>query len=193
VTSTPRDDGLWPIWVRHLVLGGLVAIIGTGLVVVVYERGLLPIAGPFVALFVAPFIVGLGLRFYVRRSERAAAAALTALADLIPVLEQDRQLPRGSRATGAADDALDAALTRARTSMSQLSLGDRATAARTLDALRTVSAPWAHADAVADPLARIERSGVAILAEVRRRERHQRGRAAAVRPSKDDQPGEGHR
>lgn len=176
VTSTSGGNGLWPIWVRYLVLGGLVAIIGTGLVVLVYERGLLPIAGPFVALFVTPFIVGLGLWLYARRSERAGAAIVGALGDLIPALERERELSRTSRPTGAADDALDAALTRARTAMSQLSLGDRASAVRTLDKLRAVSAPWGHTDPVAGPLTRVERSRGAIEAEMRRHERHQRGR-----------------
>lgn len=69
------DAEPWPRWIRYTLLAVLVAVVGIGVVVALRANGFLPIAGPFVALFLLPLLAPLrrrGLRSRSRRAERAA-------------------------------------------------------------------------------------------------------------------------
>ena len=69
----------WPGWIRYTLLAGLFAVVGIGLVVALYDKGFLPIAGPFVVLLLTPLLIPLrrrGLRNRARRRERKAAGQL---------------------------------------------------------------------------------------------------------------------
>jgi hypothetical protein len=68
MTGSPQP---WAKPVRILVLSTLVVAIGVGLVVALYDRGFLPIAGPFVAMLLAPLIL-LFRSWWLQRREAGA-------------------------------------------------------------------------------------------------------------------------
>ena len=61
-----------PQGARSWLLAVLVAVVGTVVVVVLYDRGVLPIAGPFVLLALLPLLLPLQRRGRRRRAERRA-------------------------------------------------------------------------------------------------------------------------
>lgn len=125
----------WPGWIRYTVLAVLFAVVGIGLVTVLYDKGFLPIAGPFVVLFLLPLLLPLrrrGLRSRVRRLGRSLDERL---ASLEPALEQERALAPHERPTGADDANLAAASSQVATARRQLAAGQEPLAAETVDGL----------------------------------------------------------
>lgn len=133
----------WPGWVRYTLLTVLFAVIGVGLVVAAYDRGILPIAGPFAAMALAPLIGALTVWWLVRRNRGLSQRITSELQALLPVLEHERSLGRAERASGATDETLDAATRRARSALSQLAWGRDDAAVDEVDKLGRVAAPWA--------------------------------------------------
>jgi hypothetical protein len=62
----------WPRPVRYTLLALLFAVIGIGLVTVLYDKGILPIAGPFALIFLLPVLLPLQRRGIRKRRERLA-------------------------------------------------------------------------------------------------------------------------
>jgi hypothetical protein len=141
----------WPGWVRYTLLAVLFAVVGIGLVTVLYDKGFLPIAGPLVVICLLPLLRPLrsyGLR---SRSRRLGDRLDQQLAALGPALEQERSLAAPDRPSGARDEALASAAGGVESARRQLASGQSSAAADTLDALsRTVTSAW-HRDA---PVAR---------------------------------------
>ncbi len=57
----------WPRGVRYVVVSILVVVAGVGLVTFLYSKGIIPLAGPFVAMIVGPVIVTLAAWWRSRR------------------------------------------------------------------------------------------------------------------------------
>lgn len=137
----------WPGWIRYTLLAGLFAVIGIGLVVALYDKGVLPIAGPFVVLFLLPILVPLRNRGLRNRTRRLGSRLDERLAALGPALDRERSLAPHDRASGASDSALAAAATRVDAARHALAAGQEPSAVGTVDELaRTVTAGW-HRDA----------------------------------------------
>src|SRR4051795_546289 len=79
----------WPAWVRYLVLAVLFAVAGIGLVTALYEKGILPIAGPFVVIFLLPLLIPLRARGLRNRPRRLAGHTDRQLATLGPAIERE--------------------------------------------------------------------------------------------------------
>jgi len=139
---------------RVLLVAAVLAVVGVAAVVVLYDRGWLPIAGPFVALAVAPLLAWAGVAWMARRHDGLARRTGEALSGLLPELERERALGRDDRSSGATDETLDAAIRRARTALSQLSFGDDVSGAREVDALSAVARSWAGGSAAAEGVRR---------------------------------------
>lgn len=74
-TGPDRPDGStdvqpWPAWIRYSVLLVALAVGGIAVIVALYDRGILPIAGPFVAMLVVPLIVFFRRLWLARRAGR---------------------------------------------------------------------------------------------------------------------------
>jgi hypothetical protein len=63
----------WPVWLRGTLLAVLVVVIGIGVVVALYDRGWLPLTGPFVAALLVPLILR-GRHYWLARRRRDADA-----------------------------------------------------------------------------------------------------------------------
>ena len=70
MTDDEREIAPWPAWVRYTVYVVGIAVVGVALVTLLYDRGVLPVAGIFAALFVAPVFVrpGRGIREEIARN-----------------------------------------------------------------------------------------------------------------------------
>ena len=81
----------WPGWIRYTLLAVSSLSWASALVVALYDKGLLPIAGPFVVLFLLPLLVPLRNRGL--RTGRAGSPPVDErLAALSPALERERSL-----------------------------------------------------------------------------------------------------
>ena len=144
--SSPRestDVTPWPGWLRYTLSAGLFAVVGIGLVVALYDKGLLPIAGPFVVLFLLPILVPLRNRGLRNRTRRLGDRLDERLAAIGPALDRERSLAPHERASRASDEALASAATRVDAARQELAAGQEPSAVRTLDELtRTVTAGW---------------------------------------------------
>lgn len=110
--GTAADPAPWPAWVRYLLLSLLFAVIGIGLVVALYDRGVLPIAGPFVVLALAPLLLPLRRRGQRARARRLASRLDEQLGDLARALGEERALEASQRRSGASDEVLSETLAR---------------------------------------------------------------------------------
>jgi hypothetical protein len=148
-SSSPDSTDVtpWPGWIRYTLLAVLFAVIGIGVVVALYDKGFLPIAGPFVVLFLLPILIPLRRRGLRNRTHRLGSRLDERLAALGPALERERSLASQDRASGASDSALAAAATRVDAARQALAAGQEPSAVATVDELaRTVTAGW-HRDA----------------------------------------------
>jgi hypothetical protein len=178
---SPQEDtdvAVWSAPVRVLLLSLLFGFVGVGVVVALYDRGFLPIAGPFVALAVAPFLGFLGVLWVSRRHRALSRQVTHELGELLPALEEERRLPREQRPSGATDETLDAALGRARSALSQLSWGHDEAGISEVDALARVARPWSSDATVARGVGR-----TVDLSQRLRRSRRRVERQRSRRPS----------
>jgi hypothetical protein len=91
----PHDVKPWPGWIRYTLLAVLFAVVGIGLVTALYDKGFLPIAGPFVVLFLLPILLPLRRRGLRRRIARLAARLDEQLAELAATLDPVRSQAAG--------------------------------------------------------------------------------------------------
>ena len=133
----------WPGWIRYTLLAVLFAVVGIGLVVALYDKGILPIAGPFVLLFLLPLLIPLRNRGLRNRSRRLAGRVEEELGGLVPEIDRERSLAPHERASGATDESLASAATRVAAARQQLAAGQAPAAVRTLEELeRAATASW---------------------------------------------------
>src|SRR4051794_38663915 len=104
--GTDREGAPWPAWLRYLLLAVLFAVVGIGLVTALYDKGILPIAGPFVVIFLLPLLIPLRNRGLRSRARRLAGDTDQQLSALVPAIAQERSLPSQERASGASDESL---------------------------------------------------------------------------------------
>ena len=131
--SDEESDGWWPDWAwtpAATIVGVTVtAVVFVAVVVGSYGRGLLPIAGVFVAMAVGPVIVFWRRAGLARRRGRLVQAVLDRLSDVMTLLAQERRLPEAARPTGAATSALLDAEDLADRAVQRFAWGDEAGAA----------------------------------------------------------------
>jgi hypothetical protein len=104
----------------------IVVLAGAGLigvVVVLYDAGWLPIAGPFAAVVIAAVIVYVVMWWRARRLRRLSTTAAEQLRALMAALTEERALAAPARPTRASDASLDQALTQAEGALQQLAWG----------------------------------------------------------------------
>lgn len=154
-----KDDGPeakpWPKPVRYTLLILLGAVVGVGVVTMLYSRGILPIAGPFVAMFLGPVFVWFGLLWRRRRITRLSRELAAELERLQTQIESERRQAAVVRTTGASDESLDYVADVVRRASQHLAWGQEPEAAQAL------------AEA-ADRTVREWQSGAKPTAEVRR-------------------------
>jgi hypothetical protein len=92
--------------VGHSLFAVLVAIIGVGLVITLYDGGILPIAGPFVVLALAPLLLPVHMHGLQRRAHRLAAGTVEQLKSVAQMLQHERSLPSAAPSTGASEQSL---------------------------------------------------------------------------------------
>lgn len=122
----------WPKPVRYTLLILLISLVGVGAVYLLYSRGILPIAGPFVAMFLGPLFVWLGLLWRRRRLVRRSRDLVPDLQRFEAQLDRERQLPATARSSAASDVALEQAAEIVRLSGQRLAWGQELTAAEAL-------------------------------------------------------------
>lgn len=167
----------WPGWVRYTLLAVLFGVVGIGLVVALYDKGILPIAGPFVVLFLLPVLLPLRRRGLRNRCRRLATRLDERLAGLAVDLGQERSLTPDRRDSAAGDDALASAAARVEAARQQLATGQDAAAVGALAELsRMVSTSWRRGA----PLTR-DVAAAAGVARRLERVRQQSGQAVAGR------------
>lgn len=157
-----RDDGdravedvaPWPASARYGLGAVLLAFCGTGAVFILFEGGVLPIAGPFVAMAVAPLLVLVGTWWAVGRSRRLRSQLVDELAELVEAVERERALSAAQRSSGATDETLDVALKRSRTGLSQLSWGEETAATASVHGVARVAKQWSGESELARRAAR---------------------------------------
>lgn len=145
----------FPKPVRYTLLILLGAFIGVGLVTLLYSRGVLPIAGPFVAMILGPVCVFLGLLWRRRRLIRRSRAVAGDVDRLRSQLEAERRQPAAVRPTAATDESLERVADVVRRAMQQLAWGQEPEAVQGLTQ-------------AADHVSREWRGDAALTAEVRR-------------------------
>lgn len=111
------------------------AVIAIGVIIALYDRGILPLAGPFVAALVVPLILRFRRRRLAQQRQRLAHAAADELRDLLVALEQERSQPPPTRASGASDLSLSLATTHIHSVLAQLAAGHVSSAADQIDQL----------------------------------------------------------
>lgn len=146
-SSGPRnvDVAPWPRWVRYAILAIVVPAFGIGLIVYFYDRGILPIAGPFVAVLLVPMIFlvrATWLRSRVTRLSRAAVAQLQTVSAMITA---ERSAPPQRRATGGSDDVLAAASERVESVLQQFAWGRDADGVLFAEDLTELAERWSSA------------------------------------------------
>jgi hypothetical protein len=133
----------WPGWIRYTVLAVLFAVVGIGLVTVLYDKGFLPIAGPFVLIFLLPLLLPLRRRGLRGRVGRLGRRLGEQLAVLEPALEKERALAPHERPTGADDEVLAEAASQVAAARRQLASGQESLAADTVEGLdRSTADGW---------------------------------------------------
>ncbi len=183
---------VWPAYVRYPALVLLAGIGLVGLIVVVYDAGWLPLAGPFVAMVVAAVIVYVVLWWRARQLRRLGATAARQLEDLAPAIAHERGLPSPDRATGASDRSLDQAAQQAAEALKQLAWGHEQGAVPLMAGLADQARGSWHADApltqrveelagTAAELDRVVRRTLRTAARGRRSDRPGASRAAGCR------------
>lgn len=109
---------------RTIVWVTLGAVAFVAAVVLLYDRGLLPIAGIFVAMAVGPLIVFWRRAGLARRRARLAQAVLDGLAQVVGLVDAERRTPDAERATGASTPSLLDADELARRAVQRFAWGD---------------------------------------------------------------------
>lgn len=144
----------WPRPVRYALLAVLFAVVGVGLVVAFYDKGFLPIAGPFVVLALLPLLIPLRSRGLRNRARRLGAALTEELDELTDALQAESSLPAPHRPSSATDQSLAWATSLTRSARDLVAAGEMSAAvARVEELSRDASASWT-ADASVTALVR---------------------------------------
>ncbi len=102
----PESGEVWPAWVRYPVIVLFVAIGLIGVITVLYDRGWLPLAGPFVAVVVASAIVFFVMYWRNRKLKRLSGQAVDQLRSVQASIAAERALAPEARPTQATDQSL---------------------------------------------------------------------------------------
>lgn len=143
MTHEPPDEPrVLPASVRYPIIVVLLAVGAIGLVVAVYDKGWLPLAGPFVAVVVAGAIVFVVMWWRSRRLRRLSATAADQLRALGPAIVEERGRAYAERPTGASDTDLEQADERAGAALQRLAWGDEQGATAELVGLADAARSW---------------------------------------------------
>lgn len=118
-----EPDGVLPGWVRYPIIVLFAAFVLTGLVILLYDRGWLPLAGPFVAVIFASTLVYLIMWSRGRRVKKLGAEAAQQLRELSGAITRERDVPVQDRPSGASDQSLDGAAEQVELAVQRLAWG----------------------------------------------------------------------
>jgi hypothetical protein len=152
--ETERDVAPWPAWVRYTLLALLFAIVGTGLVVALYSRGALPIAGPFVVIFLLPLLLLLRARGLRSRTRRLSTRTAGQLRQVGAGIEREQSLGPDQRSTGATDQALAVAAGQVDTALRAFDEGRASAGTRAVGQLVQSTRSWSSQSPLSRDLAR---------------------------------------
>ncbi len=166
------ESTAWPKPVRYTLLILLGAVVGVGLVLLLYTKGFLPVAGPFLALFVAPVFVWLGVLWRRSRITHRSRQLAAALERLQARVEGERSLIAADRSTGASDASVDQAADAVRIAGQRLAWGQELEATQLLDQVaERAGRDWSPDAALTRELRRVAEQARP-LAKAARRERN---------------------
>lgn len=168
---TPRPTP--PTRTRFAKLALLVAmtIAAVTVVVVLNVMGLLPLAGPYVALALAPTVVILGIVWSTRRTSRWRDHAIRELRALAPLIRQERATPPTARPSGASDESLRLASATVEDALRKFAHHGETEALPTLDELRDLATDWHPESPLALGATRLTRTAKRLTAVTRRTDR----------------------
>ena len=155
----------------------LLAAVLIGLIVLVYDRGWLPLTGPFVAVILASTLIYLLTYARNRRLRRASRRATEQLQALAPAIAAERSTAAAARGTGASDESLDRAAEQVELGLQRLSWGHEQGAVPHLAELATTArTSWRPEAPLAQQVERLAHTGTqidrivrAMLADAERR------------------------
>lgn len=153
-TETGHDVAPWPAWVRYTLLALLFAVVGTGLVVALYSRGVLPIAGPFVVIFLLPLLLLLRNRGLRSRSRRLSVRTVEQLRRVGADIEREQSLGADQRSTGATDQALAVAAGQVDAALRAFDAGHASAGARNVSQLVQQTRTWSAQSPLSRDLAK---------------------------------------
>lgn len=154
-TSADSAD-VWPTWVRATVLVALVLVVGIGVVVALYDRGLLALTGPLVVLVAAPAVGLAGIAVARRRWSSQQRRTGELLSQLVDLLEAELDQDQDHRHSRADDGQVRAALRRAREARAQLAWG-RGQGVAELEKLVRTARSWPPGTPLSTAAARLDR------------------------------------
>jgi hypothetical protein len=183
-THGHRDDGpaggdVWPAWLRYPVIVVLCAVGLIGVIVVLFDRGWLPLAGPFAATVVASTLVVLVMSWRNRRVRRLSEDAVRQLQHLAGAIARERAHAPDARPTQASDQSLTHAAEQVELALQRFAWGQEAGARPFVEALAATardswlpSAPLSHSvDRLARTSTRLDERLRKMLAAAERRRR----------------------
>lgn len=145
--TAPRPTGPgggFPL--RTLLLATLGVAVFAAVVVLLYDRGLLPIAGVFLAMAVGPLIVLWRRAGLARRRARLSQDVLDRLARILGLVDAERRTPETGRASGATTSSLLDADEATRAAVQRFAWGDEAGAAASAAAVVSLARTHAWRD-----------------------------------------------
>lgn len=172
VTGSGKPDPQpLPKPVRYTLLILLGAVVGTGLVLLLYSRGILPFVGPFVAMFLGPLFVWLGLLWRRHRITRLSRAVAEELERIAGKITDELRRPPSARSIKVPDRELDQVAGTVRRSASRLAYGQEIEAVADLESLSGRTAGWPGDAALTVELRRVIEKARPLAKQVRRAER----------------------
>lgn len=171
-----------PLPIAVIAAATAVAVAG---VVAAYAAGWLPLAGPFVAVLVAPLLGLTGVRWRHRRFRRASASTLERLREVQAALRHECAVDPDERASGATMRSLTKAEEDVERALRRFAWGHEQGALPHLRALAVRAQSWAPASPLARAVAAFEAEAARLAGTTRALERAA-GRRRAPAPAARD-------
>ena len=141
-STEPDHDGALPPGVRYPLIVLFAAFVLTGLVVLLHDRGWLPLAGPFVAVIVASTLVYVVMWWRSRRVRRLGDDAVQRLQALAPAIAGERALAPEARPTAASDRSLADAADQVEMALQRFAWGHEQGAGPFVERLAATATTW---------------------------------------------------
>lgn len=138
-----EPDGVLPSWLRYPIIVLFAAFVLSGLVILLYDRGWLPLVGPFLAVIFASTLVFLIMWARSRRAKKLGAEAAQQLRELSVTVSRERALPVQDRPSGASDESLAGAAEQVELALQRLAWGhEQGAAPHVVELVGTARRSW---------------------------------------------------